>query len=831
MKELKLKKRIFLPLVSSGLILFLIGTFMITHLERRQLGDAVEQQAESLQGHMQSMLLSKSELMANSINFIVQDSRIIEALKSKDQQALLALATPIYQKLNKAYNITHFYFHDAARINLLRIHKPERYGDLINRFTLLAAEKDSRLASGIELGPLGTFTLRSVMPLFKHGQLLGYIELGQEIDDIIQQARSMFDVELYMLINKQYLDRSAWESGMRMLGRNSDWDQFPTTVLVSKSMADVPVDLLNKITVEKSTSINLEHKVLLGEHQYSAAIIPLNDAGGQTVSALIMMRDMTHLLAHAKKDLLLFIFICTVMSLSILTLFYRILGHTEHELIAAREKLIDEENAKAAMQATHIQQLQAEQEKLRESEEATRLLLNAAGEGIYGVDQQGNTIFVNPAACRILGYTENELTGQFMHSLIHHSYPDGTPYPSELCRMYKAIEDGQSHHVTDEVLWRKDGSSLPVEYLSTPVTNHGTVTGSVVVFSDITDHLRAQKKIERALQIQRVLDTILNISLPPMTMNEILIKSLDAILAIPAFALLNKGAIFMANENDSSLEMLVHRNLSDALLQSCSKLSFGRCLCGKAASTRNIVFSAHIDERHEIDFDGIQPHGHYCIPIMSGNKLLGVLNMYVPDGHQSDVEERKHLKTVADTMGLVIERKKDEESLRQLAHHDLLTGLPNRTLFYDRLEQMLALAQRQQEGFTLLFLDLDHFKEVNDNFGHDAGDLVLKQAATRLLGCVERKADTVARMGGDEFSVILSEVTDTNHAGQIANRIIQALSQPFDVDGKPQQLGCSVGIAQYPVHAEDSETLIRHADEAMYHAKRKRNTYSFFSKK
>jgi len=205
-----------------------------------------------------------------------------------------------------------------------------------------------------------------------------------------------------------------------------------------------------------------------------------------------------------------------------------------------------------------------------------------------------------------------------------------------------------------------------------------------------------------------------------------------------------------------------------------------------------------------------------------------VLNAYVEAGHVSDAREKIFLKTVADTLAVVIERKQDEEKLQRLAHGDLLTGLPNRALFYDRLEQGLALAQRHKEELAVLFLDLDHFKEINDTLGHDMGDELLKETATRLLSCV-RKADTVARMGGDEFTVIVTESKTLESTKHVAQNILQALLEPFDLNGKLCNVGCSIGIARYPEHGMDSETLLKHADSAMYHAKIKRNTFCSFS--
>ncbi|MDH3413614.1 MAG: diguanylate cyclase [Gammaproteobacteria bacterium] len=137
------------------------------------------------------------------------------------------------------------------------------------------------------------------------------------------------------------------------------------------------------------------------------------------------------------------------------------------------------------------------QENLRAAEEQNRLILQSAGEGIYGLDLEGNTTFVNPAAAAMLGYEVDELIGKLMHHLIHHTYPDGTRYPLEKCPMYAALTDGKTHVVTDEVLWRKDGSSFPVEYTSTPVRKDHEIVGAVVVFKDITERKRAEEELQK----------------------------------------------------------------------------------------------------------------------------------------------------------------------------------------------------------------------------------------------------------------------------------------------------------------------------------------------
>lgn len=176
---------------------------------------------------------------------------------------------------------------------------------------------------------------------------------------------------------------------------------------------------------------------------------------------------------------------------------------------------------------------------------------------------------------------------------------------------------------------------------------------------------------------------------------------------------------------------------------------------------------------------------------------------------------------------LLTRLKRTNEQITELAHHDSLTGLPNRILFYDRLNQSIARARREEESIAVLYLDLDGFKLVNDTFGHDVGDALLCEASRRIRDCV-RVSDTVARMGGDEFTVILCNVRTANSKDRVAKKIIDAISHPFMLNGKDCSVSVSIGIALYPDNGETAEQLVKIADAAMYLAKHSgRNCYRF----
>ena len=165
------------------------------------------------------------------------------------------------------------------------------------------------------------------------------------------------------------------------------------------------------------------------------------------------------------------------------------------------------------------------------------------------------------------------------------------------------------------------------------------------------------------------------------------------------------------------------------------------------------------------------------------------------------------------------EQRKLRARLDFLAHHDALTGLPNRMLFFDRLERAVAAARRDGTRLALLYLDLDGFKEINDSLGHPAGDTLLMQVALRLSASV-RDSDTVARMGGDEFTVILRTVRDAPSVARITEKILTALSEPIAIDAQRVRIGVSIGASQFPEHGDQVGTLVALADAAMARSKR-----------
>lgn len=322
--------------------------------------------------------------------------------------------------------------------------------------------------------------------------------------------------------------------------------------------------------------------------------------------------------------------------------------------------------------------------------------------------------------------------------------------------------------------------------------------------------------------VHKSFNEILQISLQPVPLVDSLKNILDIILSVPWLALEKKGCIFLTDSDDEmQLNMAVHRNLDASLLQTCNKIDFGQCLCGKSAKSHQIIFKDCIDDDHENIRPGITPHGHHIVPILSGSKVLGVLNLYVKQNHKPELLETHFLQAVTGILSGIIIKNNHERQLSQMSFEDDLTGLPNRRLFLKQLEYVLQRVKRSFDKIAVLYLDLDRFKPVNDLYGHDIGDQLLIEVSQRIKSCL-REMDVLARIGGDEFVVLLELFRNHNEITRLKDRIKGEIRQPFIIKENRIKIDVSIGISFYPEDGHTCSELIKMADQAMYMDKKRR---------
>jgi diguanylate cyclase (GGDEF)-like protein/PAS domain S-box-containing protein len=217
-------------------------------------------------------------------------------------------------------------------------------------------------------------------------------------------------------------------------------------------------------------------------------------------------------------------------------------------------------------------------------------------------------------------------------------------------------------------------------------------------------------------------------------------------------------------------------------------------------------------------------------PIMGKNgQLQGTFTLFIESSVPLSADDLGFISITTDIASIAIEGKRSEEKVLKLAHYDELTGLPNRFLYNQHLSKSLAYADRNRSKLAVLFLDLDRFKNINDTFGHNEGDTVLRNVAQRFRQCL-RVSDTIARVGGDEFILLVDQYAEPRDLGDIADKLLVAAALPFDIHGQECQLSASIGIATYPDDGGDAQTLMKNADIAMYRAKNKgKDNYQFYA--
>lgn len=293
-ETLRLRLWFLLPLAGVLLVTVLL---MVLAIHRHAVED-IDRDAEDtarLAEHLyQEGIDDSASMLGAAMEVLATDQKLRQALAHRDQALLLERSAPLFAELKKKYAITHFYFSDSHRVNILRVHQPARFGDAISRATTLQAQRSNQTSYGVELGPLGTFTLRLVAPSFAaDGQLLGFVELGMEIDHVLRKVQHIGNVKTFVLINKQFLDRKEWEAGMRMLGRLPDWAQFPDMVVNNQATEDMPKELTRGL----HESLHAEQKVMepmvAGTSAYRAIFLPLKDAAGRSVGRMVMLLDVS----------------------------------------------------------------------------------------------------------------------------------------------------------------------------------------------------------------------------------------------------------------------------------------------------------------------------------------------------------------------------------------------------------------------------------------------------------------------------------------------------------------------------------------------------------
>jgi len=419
---------------------------------------------------------------------------------------------------------------------------------------------------------------------------------------------------------------------------------------------------------------------------------------------------------------------------------------------------------------------------LRASEALYRNLVETSNDLIWSVDGERRWTYLNPvAARRMYGYEAQDLIGRPLSELSAPMVVERDVAVFGRILGGEPVFDYETRHV------RRDGAPVDVSFNAIPLRDaDGRIAGATGTARDVTEQKRAAAALHENVEKLRLAVDTANLYYWEWDIRSDTLR----------WGRDPEGLIGHHHGRLPDFRDLVHPEDRERYLAA------GR----EALATGG---------KYAVDFRAVTRDGEVRWISARGSVISG-----------ADGAPAKMIGVSQD----VTERKRQEEEVRFLAYHDTLTGLPNRRLLDDRLRQAIYLAQRRDARVAVMLVDLDDFKQVNDELGHRAGDTVLREVAQRLVGCM-RRADTLARHGGDEFVAVIPDLHRDADCEVIADKILGALELEFRVDGRSFNVGASIGISIYPTDASDGETLLRNADAAMYRGKeRGRNQYRFYGR-
>jgi PAS domain S-box-containing protein len=395
-------KRLMIPLVCVFLLLAAGFTALMLHRQNTQLHNTGQRILAQADREFSRALDEQSRAMAAMLDILIEETGLAPALAAGNREKLLAGYASVFARLKTRYAITHFYFLDPGRICLLRVHNPEKHTDRIQRITALQAEKTGKTAFGIELGPLGTFTLRVVQPVFDNGALAGYVELGKEIEDVLDSIHQQTGAELAVAIRKTALKRSSWEAGMKMLGRTADWDRFDDDVLIYSTLTPFPDKAAEFVGENNHNHGTTFAETRFNDRSWHIMASPLLDMSRTEVGDMLIMADVSGLKAEYKQLVIAGTGAGILIFAALSTLFFMLLRRIDGQASAQHARL----------QASLLLQKQA-QETLQETKERFELAITGTNDGIWDWDLRTNALFLSKHWKEMLGYQDNELENRF----------------------------------------------------------------------------------------------------------------------------------------------------------------------------------------------------------------------------------------------------------------------------------------------------------------------------------------------------------------------------------------------------------------------------------
>jgi signal transduction histidine kinase len=324
-----LRLRVLAPLTAALAALLLAFVALLVRETRNRRAEDVARTAALVDDFLHAQLAEGVQVMRSVMELLMRDERLQAALRARDRETLLTLSEPILKELRARNRITHFYYILPDRTMLLRVQLPQEWGDRIDRFVLREAERTGKPFWGNEQGPFGSLTLRVTYPWTRDGALLGYFEMGIEFEDVMRAFHQILDVDVFVAIEKRFLDRAKWDRMQKRLGRHVDWNEFPSLVVLSRTRDSIPGPIASYLRSPRQGYEKRAFEVAWEDHVAQTVVLPFVDLRGRELGEIVVLRDVTVAAAEARQAILLVALVCLMVGGALFAFFYSLLGRVE----------------------------------------------------------------------------------------------------------------------------------------------------------------------------------------------------------------------------------------------------------------------------------------------------------------------------------------------------------------------------------------------------------------------------------------------------------------------------------------------------------------------
>ena len=367
--------RVLLPLSAAMILLVLTFVSIFIREAKKRQAEDIARTAVEVEDMFKMQSAEGVNVMRSIMELVIGDRRLEAALQARDRKTLFDLSKPILDEIRERNRISHLYYILPDRTMLLRVHHPDEHGDRIDRFVLQEAQRTGKPFWGNEQGPFGSFTLRVTYPWYSNGEIIGYLELGIEFEDIMQTVNKLLDAEVFVAIDKKFLDSVKWESMRKRLGGQVNWDEFPTVIVISRTRPEIPAPIAAYFAGLEEKHIRRTFETAWDKHVSQTIVTPFTDLRGRELGELVVLRNITAAASGRRQAVLWVATFGAVISGILMAFFFFLLGRVQHDVAERTARLTE---AQRVLTIEKFERLRAEKD-LALQQERTELVrrLNA----------------------------------------------------------------------------------------------------------------------------------------------------------------------------------------------------------------------------------------------------------------------------------------------------------------------------------------------------------------------------------------------------------------------------------------------------------------------